>query len=305
MPLETQPLAAEDQAELPASPLEAQLRTVAAAFAVGAVVLQASGYLALRFRIRALGIEPEVSILNEQVLFEGAYLLVFLLTVLPVLLTALALLALPFWALSRIPAIRRSFENLASHVLTTPRTLALLAGLWGVATVQLMLRKVLHYHDLLFRDLPCQPWWLRRQALAEGSDVLHVDAFFALLMLLPIPTLWAARRLWNTPGWRVIAVKLAALALVQILLIPIHFGVLVRGGDVPRIAAVEGDQHAAPGDRTWVIFRTAETKHFLVRPGDGGSDRILEVQGSEGSSQIEVLAFDRLYQVLAERQVCQ
>ena len=306
MPLETLLMAEPAPAELPANPLEARLRAVAAALAVGAVVLQASGYLALRFRIRALGIEPEVSVFNEQVLFEGAYLLVFLLTVLPVLLVALAALVTPLWALARPAAVRRLFASVWSRLVASPASLALLAGVWGVATVQLVLRKILHYHDLLFRDLPCTPWWLRHQALADGSDAVYVDAFFALLLLLPVPTAWVARRLWGTPGWRSTAGLLACLALVQVLLVPIHFGVLVRNGDVPRIAALAEDEHAAPGDRTWVIFRTPDTIHFLVRPADpAGNDRILEIRGADGTRQLEVLAFDRLHRVLTEGQVCE
>ena len=287
---------------------EEQLRVFAAAIAAGAFALQASGYLSLRFQIRALGIEPELSVFNEEVLFEGAYLLVFLLINVPLVLILLGLVALPVLGLRQIGSVRRVLGRWSVSLRESPRALTILACAWGIGSVQFVLREIMRFNELIFFGVPCEPDWLRGLTLIQDDAVLSLHLFFALLMLFPLPMIWVVGKLWDAKGWRGAAAVVAALALVQTLLIPIHFGVLLRASEMPRLAGLpEGeDPDATPGDKIWEIYRTADVIHYLVRPANQPTvNRIVEVEKQQGGARsVEVLGIDRFYQVLAEGQQC-
>lgn len=253
--------------------VEEKLRAVGALLAVAAVALNTGGYLSLRFRIRALGIDPNLDLISEVYLFEGAYLLIFLLITLPTLFLPLLVAWPVVTLLRRHGGIRDGLDGLVGRIRNAkPGTVAFLGGTWALVTVMFFLRHALGYRDMLYDGITCDPPWMPAVAL---SGVGGLTAFFALLLLLPVPTFWATRRLWRLRApWRQVAALLAFVSLVQLLLIPIHFGLIATQDAVPHVVAGKDLDPDGRGDRfkVWEVVRPRPApSRQLVHARAGGS----------------------------------
>ena len=65
---------------------------------------------------------------------------------------------------------------------------------------------------------------------------------------------------------------LAFLAAVQILLLPINYGVLIGDKTLPRVAAL-GDKPLADGEEAWLVWEGKDGVTFLVRDRDARAAR--------------------------------
>ncbi len=283
--------------------LESRVKTLATAWstalAAGSLALYAAGYLAQRFRLRALGIEPELEIVDERYLFTGAHFFIYLLTLVPMALVFLLPLALVVAVARRWRPPRARIDGTgraAARALwqAPPGRLGLFGVVWAVAAVQLVMRRVFYLEDLLLEPLPCDPFWFER--LARDETGVAEPLLLAGLVLLTLPTLLCLARAGRRRAW---AAPLAALALVQLLLLPVHFGVLAAGGAVDRLAALPGEE---PASKVWRIFATGAESTFLVeRPGSPAVRRLVIVPAKK-LERLEVTRRERLFAVLAARE---
>jgi hypothetical protein len=278
--------------------LEEKFGPVAGIAAAAAIMLHIFGYLSLRFWLRSIGLTPDLGLVGEVYIFEGASMLLFLLTVLPLLVgTALAASAL-VWLARRLGPLRRGLAAVVTFFRTaTAPWAAALGALWALLSVQLFLRHVLSYRDIVHNGVPCDPSWLPQVALTPGP---FQAGFFALLLLIPLPTLWAVTWLARHAKWRPAAVLLGLMVIVQVLVIPVHYGVLISHEGLRRLDF----QDAEPGTRVWELYRTEENVHLLVVDSATPPTRRLRSMPAEDVGTIDIVAVDGLFEILMEGRTC-
>ncbi len=89
------------------------LKSWSAVAAIGSITIYFLGYLSLRYRLTAIGVSADLSVIDERYIFEGIKFLVFFLTTLPIsllLLIPLAIYLLVGDADERLTIVERNFR---------------------------------------------------------------------------------------------------------------------------------------------------------------------------------------------------
>jgi hypothetical protein len=264
---------------------------------VGSFLLYVVGYLTLRFHLTAIGIGTDLAVLDERYLFTGARFLVYLVSTVP----NLVLLGLPVaalaWLVHRVlPAGARAA---ACRWLLDPGRLTLIGIVFCVGMIQLVMRQCFLFSDLLLAAaLPAEPAWLVRVALDERVAPLFFTALVAGCAV-PLAILWALR---GAPAASVPAAfgrgLLGFLAAVQLLLLPINYGVLISDKSLARVASL-GGRPLAEGAEGWLVWEGKDGMTFLVR--DRERKRSLVTIARTEVKQTEIIGFDRILPVLFVR----
>src|SRR5262245_31078781 len=193
---------------------------------IGGVLLYVVGYLALRFHLTAIGIGTDLAVLDERYLFTGARFLVYLVATVPIIVLIGLPLAALVWILHRyLPETVRS--SICSRVLT-PSRLLLLGIVFSVAVIQFVMRQCFLLNNLLLAPtLPNEPAWLIGMMVEE----VHMPLYFSGLVaacIVPIAIVWSVRAsAGQTIGLAFARALLAFLAAVQVLFLPVNYGVLI------------------------------------------------------------------------------
>ncbi len=255
--------------------------------AVGAIGVYLIGYLALRFRLTALGVGTDLHLVDERYLFEGARCLVFLVSSAPVALVLALPLLLLVWLGARVAGPRlRGWWGAATGPL-------LLGVAVSLAMIQIVMRKCFLFDNLLLRaDLP-EPAWFAALLRAPGD--LAGQVYFTVLFVGIAAPIGLSRSLRGgvavRRSQRALAGLLFLLIVVQVLLLPVNYGVLMsfrglaRVSPPPGVIDVAGDDAAA-----WLIWEGGGGLTFFVR--DGGGDRSLVTQAREQLPVVQILGYD-------------
>src|SRR5262249_13509099 len=89
---------------------------------------------------------------------------------------------------------------------------------------------------------------------------------------------------------------LAFLAAVQVLLLPVNYGILIVDKSLPRVAAL-GKQPLARGDVAWLVWEGKDGVTFLVKSQEPDRRSLVTVRRGD-VERVEILAFDRLVPTL-------
>ncbi len=262
---------------------------------VGSFLLYVVGYLALRFHLTAIGVGTDLAVLDERYLFTGMRFLVYLVSTVP----SVVLLALPVaaagWAVSRLlPAAARAG---AATWLMQPARLALIGIVFSVVMIQFVMRKCFVFSDLLLaHTLPREPGWLVSLLLDDHLMPLYFSLLVATCAV-PLAILWALRTP-EAPGGPAAFTRglLAFLAAVQILLLPVNYGVLIVDKALPRVAAL-GARPLADGEDAWLAWEGKDGVTFLVRRADRHRRALLTLKRAD-VERTEILGFDRILPTL-------
>ena len=258
---------------------------------MGSFVLYLCGYLALRFHLTMVGVATDLAVVDERYLFTGARFLVYLTASVPsVLIVVLPLFAIG-WGATRLlsPAVRVR----ASEWITQPSRLAIFSIVFSVLIIQLVMRQCFLLSNLLLaRELPRDPAWLI--ALLRDDELMPL--YFSGLVASCLLTLGILMVLRSA---RVPAFGLgitAFLAGVQILLLPVNYGVLIVDQTLARVSAI-GDEPLANGQTAWLVWEGKDHVTFLLRDATQDRRTLLTVEGSE-VKRMEVVGFDRIVPAL-------
>jgi hypothetical protein len=260
---------------------------------LGSFLLYLCGYLALRFHLTMIGIGTDLAVLDERYLFTGARFLVYLTAAAP----SIVLVALPLWAvgwsLSRLAS--STARTRASAWITQPSRLAIIGIVSSVLMIQLVMRQCFIFSDLLLaRDLPLHPAWL--VALLRNDELMPI--YFSGLVAscaLTLGILVVLRsRAAETPAFS--RGLLMFLAGVQILLLPVNYGVLIVDKTLPRVSGI-GEKPLSNGQAAWLVWEGKDQVTFLVRD-DAQNQRALLTVGRPEVKRIEIVGFDRIVPTL-------
>ena len=256
---------------------------------VGSFLLYVAGYLALRFHLTAIGIGTDLAVLDERYLFTGARFLVYLVSSVPnILIVALPLAAI-VWGIGRaVPAATRA--SLRAWALQ-PKRLAMAGIVFAVIVIQFVMRQCFAFSNLLLApELPSRPAWLVGLLLDDDSMPLF---FSALVASCAVPLAIAVLLRHADPQALLAFLKglLVFLAAVQVLLLPVNYGVLIVDKSLPRVASL-GGQALGAGEEAWLVWEGKEGVTYLVR--DQGHGRRLVTLRLAEVKRTEIVGFDRI-----------
>jgi len=262
---------------------------------VGSFVLYVAGYLALRFHLTVIGIGTDLAVLDERYLFTGARFAVYLVAAVPSLLLMLLPFAVVAWGARRLlsPARRAA----AAAWLLAPRRLVGFGIVFAVLAIQFVMRQCFDFSNLLLAPTPPrEPAWLVRLLLDDTLMPLYFTGLVAACAL-PLAILW---RLHDAPPrgtWLVVGRGLLVfLASVQVLLLPINYGVLIVDKSFARVAAL-GERALADGDEAWLVWEGKDGVTYLVR-SPARKRRALLTLPRDAVKQTEIIGFDRILPLL-------
>ncbi len=266
---------------------------------VGSFLLYVLGYLSLRFHLTAIGVGTDLAVLDERYLFTGARFLVYLVSAVPsIVLIAMPLAGL-FWAVSRL--LPKAVRATVSAWIKQPTRLALGGVIFAVLMIQLLLRQCFLLSDLLLAPvLPEEPAWLI-WLLLDGQ---YMPLYFTLLLaacLVPLAILALLRNAGaGSPLATFAQALLAFLTAVQLLLLPVNYGVLIVDKVMPRVAAM-GDRALLEGEDAWLVWEGKEGVTYLYRSQNRTRRTLVTVPRAK-VERTEILGFDRILPILFKTQ---
>ena len=258
---------------------------------VGSFLLYVVGYLTLRFHLTVIGIGTDLAVIDERYLFTGARFLVYLVSTVPnIVLVALPIAGMVCGVCKLLPEAARSR---ACAWVAQPGRLALFGIVFSVIMIQLVMRQCFVFSDLLLaRDLPNEPAWLVQILLDDRLLPLYFSVLVAAC-IVPIAILVALCKAEAQGGVTAFARGLLAfLAAVQILLLPINYGVLIVDKVLPRVTAL-GDTPLSDGEEAWLVWEGKEGVTFLLRRQDGQRRTLVTLRRSD-IKRTEIVGFDRI-----------
>jgi hypothetical protein len=167
---------------------------------------------------------------------------------------------------------------------------------FAISIIQLVMRQCFVFNNLLLApDLPREPGWLAKLLLDDRFMPLYFSSLVAACAA-PLAILWALRKAEAQSGLAACARGLLAfLVAVQVLLLPINYGVLIVDKVVPRIAAL-GETALADGEDAWLVWEGKDGVTFLVRSHE--RKRRLVTLPRVDVKRTEILSFDRIVPTL-------
>ena len=254
---------------------------------LGNVLLYVVGYLTLRFHLTAMGIGTDLAVVDERYWFTGARFLVYLVAAVPSILLLAIPLAAVGWGAAKLFGV---------DVVVKPRPMALFGIVFAVVMIQFVMRQCFFFSDLLLaRTLPAEPAWLVALLLDDQLMPLY---FAGLVAASAIPV---AILVWLRAGGHqtvspFLVHLLLLLAVVQILLLPINYGILIVDKSVPRVTAV-GKTPLATGEEAWLVWEGQNGVTYLVRHQADKNRALVMVPRGE-ADRTEIVGFDRIFPTL-------
>jgi hypothetical protein len=256
--------------------------------AFGSFALYVVGYLALRFHLTALGVGTDLAVLDERYLFTGAKFLIYLCSTIPILVLIMLAVGLPALLLIYLPyrLLRRGtrkddgkstggFWQSTFGWRLNPSLLALTGVVISVLLIQFVMRQCFNFNNLLLAARLPQPSWLQQLLLAEddGARSIYFTSLVAGVIITTTLLVIARIRAGQSMRSRFLTALLAALVVIQFLLLPVNYGVLIVDKAIPRVADLGGTEQLQAGQEAWLVWEGKDGVTYLVRgTGQNGSD---------------------------------
>lgn len=250
--------------------------------ALGSFLLYGLGYFSVRFHLTTLGIGTDLAVLDERYLFTGAKFLIYLASTFPiVVLIALVLaiiLAVPIclicWLYKTIKTRSNKVAAAGAFIfkiviwVAQPRQLALLGIVISVVLIQFVMRQCYFFSNLLLApSLP--PTMLNLEALLLDEDGSLQSLYFSGLLVgatLTASVLYSAHtRMGASFISKVLVSLLAILVGIQILLLPVNYGVFIMDKEIPKVIAIGDERPLQSGDEAWLVWEGSQGMTYLIQ----------------------------------------
>ena len=268
---------------------------------VGSFLLYVIGYLALRFHLTVIGIGTDLAVIDERYLFTGARFLVYLVTTVPIIVLFVLPAALIVWTACRLlpeAACARIKESVMQ-----PKRLAVFGIIFSVVIIQCVMVKCFAFYDLLLAPrMPLNGDWLADMLLDRGF--VTINLYFGMLMAasaVPIAILACLHRSQSASGLDVFFRGLLTfLAAVQILMLPINYGVLVVDLSLPRVMAL-GEKPLSNAEDAWLVWEGKDGVTFLVRNREQNRRSLVTLTRAD-VKRLEIIGSDKIVPALFNAQ---
>ena len=266
--------------------------------AFGSFLLYLLGYLTLRLQLTTYGVATNLDIFDEKYLFAGCRFLVYLASSVPnILVIVLVLAAVGYVPYKLVPAsVKDRLKRWTSDWCAKPVRLPLLGVVIGEALIQFALRRCFAFGNVfLSKRLPDE--WLSSVLLAvDGVLSLYFSGLIAGTLLTASIFLYVQRRgIATTSASQFFMAVLLFLVAVEVLLLPVNYGVLVSTRQLPRVAELNGDQKTPEGQREWLVWDSKDAVTYFVR--DSNDQRML-ITIPRKDARIRIVAYDNIFSVL-------
>jgi len=242
---------------------------------LGSFLLYVLGYFVLRFQLATWGVVTDLSVLDERYFFAGARFLVYLVSSVVSVLLLASPLFLIWWLLNK--SLR--FQNWRKSL-----NYALAGVIFSVLFVQLIERKCFQ----LMRGLLVQQQlegdnWLKATILDRSAS--YESLFFAMLIMGVALSGWLLRQAkLNSPRRPFAEGLLTLLVAVEILLLPINYGIVVSTRELPKVSQF------APAE-AWLVWEGKEKTTFLVLDKER---KLVSISNSE-VKKLEITGIDQIF----------
>lgn len=267
--------------------------------AIGSFLLYVFGYLVLRFQLSVYGVATSIDAFDEKYLFAGCRFLVYLVSTIPnILIISLVLILIGYLPYRAIPAGFRS--RVAAGIVkwtADPIRMALVGIVFAVLFIQFVLRMCFAFVDniLLAKSLP--DLWITGVLLAgEGRHALYFSGLVAGALITGAILFFVQRQEGAHAGLsRALVWLLGFLFAVEILFLPVNYGVLISSQSLPRVAEIAADTAPSDGSMSWLLWDGKDTMTYLVR--DPGDQRML-ITIPARDARIRIMGYDNVICVL-------
>jgi len=264
------------------------------------LLLYVTGYLIVRFHLTTLGLGVDLSVIDERYLFAGARFVIYLLTVIPSLLL-LGLFLAPLLLLLAVVArqVMRSLGQRPQKWLialgSNPWWLTIVGVVIGVLSIQLVMKNCLDLNNILLKDPApgnCGPLgWL-----LESEE--YIPYFFMGLLLLTGVTALSVIRLYALAGLSAALVAARRVLLlilgIQLMLLPVNYGVLVVDKKLPRIKPPP-ELQLASGAPAWLAWEGREGLTVLVETSTGPQRELVTLKRERLEAPIRIRSYDSVF----------
>ncbi len=173
---------------------------------------------------------------------------------------------------------------------------------FAVVMIQFVMRKCFLFGNLLLAATLPGAGWLRVLLLSpdEGLRSIYFAGLVAACALSCGVLLGVKGKEPETVLSHFLRGLLAFLTVVQLLLLPINYGVLIIGNTpMPRVAALSNQQNLTPGQAAWLIWEGKEGITYLIRnKGNQEPQKVLVTFPRKDINKIEIIAYDPILSTL-------
>ncbi len=273
---------------------------------LGSFILYVLGYLSIRFHLTVLGIGTDLSVLEERYFFAGAKFVIYLVATVPtVLLIAffiVGILSLFYKFLPR--AFRTHLATIFSHCIQwwLKGNRLVIAGIgFSVIMIQCVMRQCFFFSNLLVADSVQGPRWLVR-LLVERSDEGRA-IFFAGLVFGTLASGGMLAVAWRHRDQseirRILTGVLGFLFAVEVLLLPVNYGVLIVDKILPRVTRLNDSDKIQGGEKVWLVWEGDKSVTFLIldEKADKNSKTLVAYSRDE-IKQVRICGYDAIIPTL-------
>jgi hypothetical protein len=260
--------------------------------AFGSFLLYVVGYLTLRFHLTALGVGTDLAVLDERYFFTGVRFAVYLVAALPVVvLLALILFAALYLPYRLLPeTIRVHLWTWGRNLQQRPVTLTLIGIVLAVLMIQLVMRQCFFFSNLLLADhLPRQAPWLAQLLIGGAMMPVFFSALMAGTAITAAIFLAVCESAEQARHFKLLKGLLVVLVAIQILLLPVNYGVLIVDKSLPRVVSV-GSDRVPEGQQAWLVWEGKEGVTYLLRKSDATRSLLTLPRGDV--KRIEITGYD-------------
>lgn len=281
---------------------------------LGSFILYVLGYLTLRFHLTVLGVGTDLSVLDERYLFIGTRFLLYFILLVPSLLLLVLLVVLPFYlpylilplTIRRKVAVffYKQWQRTCAWWLLSHR-LVFLGIAFALIMIQLVMRQCIMLSNLLLaEDLAFIPVWLSHLLLVQ-NEALMLIYFSGLIGGVLVSAgifITLKNGVKDISGTRLLTTLLGFLVCVQLLLIPVNYGMLVIDKSMPRVISLNEKEIVKANEQAWLVWEGKEGKTFLLRKQhEGVYKKSLMTLTKRDVKRVEISGYDRIFEFLFKK----
>jgi hypothetical protein len=266
--------------------------------ALGSFLLYLFGYLTLRFQLSTYGVATNLDIFDEKYLFAGCRFVVNLVSAVPnILIIVLVLAALGYFPYRLVPlSLKDRMKRWVASWCSGPLHLPLLGVVLAVALIQFVLRKCFAFGNLLLRKQLPDEWPSYVLLASDGKLALYFSGLVAGTLVTGGILLYVQHRgTATTTASRFWKDVLVFLFVVEFLLLPVNYGVMISTQQLPRVAELSAVQKPPEGQHGWLVWDSKDTFTYLIR--DGQDQRTI-VTVPRKDAAVRIVGYDDIFCVL-------